>query len=68
MLRTDGWGLGNYWCTFTAYCTSYFEVSDILSYQSLALIMEINYETYYQLCIDDNRYSYLLSFISLLDL
>ncbi|XP_063690449.1 uncharacterized protein LOC134823039 isoform X2 [Bolinopsis microptera] len=26
MLRTDGWGLGNYWCTFTAYCTSYFEV------------------------------------------
>ena len=27
MLRTDGWGLGNYWCTFTAYCTSYFEVS-----------------------------------------
>ncbi|KAL5249140.1 hypothetical protein ACHWQZ_G018099 [Mnemiopsis leidyi] len=26
MLRTDGWGLGNYWCTFTAYCTSYFEI------------------------------------------
>ena len=26
MMRTDGWNLGRYWCTFTAYCYSYLEV------------------------------------------